>query len=194
MAKGSVSQAMKRVSHYLRNDFKEIVNPSAMPNPQWYKEKTKGTRKTSILSLVKASPTPFVCLNVCDVRGRPPALTRFPSLLRVQVVGTALGEYRKGWKHFLAGTQPDEAPGSERAPEDGGGGGDSEGNAAEDVCECLSPLPLSSSPSIRGNPALLVSDRLTSSFSGAQPNWPPSSARGERRAPSPTSRGCTERE
>jgi hypothetical protein len=37
-----VSQAVKRLAHYLRTDFKEIVNPSAMPNPTWHqKEPTK---------------------------------------------------------------------------------------------------------------------------------------------------------
>ena len=32
-----MSEAMKRFALYLRTDFKEIVNPSAMPNPPWHK-------------------------------------------------------------------------------------------------------------------------------------------------------------
>lgn len=47
-----VKDAVSKASNYLRHDFKEIVNPSAMPNPEWYKVK-ESAGKTSLWEFVK---------------------------------------------------------------------------------------------------------------------------------------------
>lgn len=61
-----------RVSRYLREDFKEIVNPSAMPNPRWYEEKARA------------------------------GAGRGSQLGTLAVLRRALEEYRKGWGAFLS--------------------------------------------------------------------------------------------
>ncbi|QDZ21135.1 hypothetical protein HOP50_05g36630 [Chloropicon primus] len=51
MTRGS-GGLVERVSRYLRKDFKEIVNPSAIPNPEWYQEKARAAGKASLLGAV----------------------------------------------------------------------------------------------------------------------------------------------
>ena len=48
-----LKETVRKVAHYLRTDFKEIVNPSAMPNPEWYK--ASSTRKPTLGEFVKVS-------------------------------------------------------------------------------------------------------------------------------------------
>eukprot|EP00212_Chloropicon_laureae_P000471 CAMPEP_0198453694 /NCGR_PEP_ID=MMETSP1453-20131121/8761_1 /TAXON_ID=1461543 ORGANISM="Unidentified sp., Strain RCC701" /NCGR_SAMPLE_ID=MMETSP1453 /ASSEMBLY_ACC=CAM_ASM_001118 /LENGTH=67 /DNA_ID=CAMNT_0044177319 /DNA_START=16 /DNA_END=216 /DNA_ORIENTATION=+ len=52
-----LKETVRKVAHYLRTDFKEIVNPSAMPNPEWYK--ASSTRKPTLGEFVKVCGLAF---------------------------------------------------------------------------------------------------------------------------------------
>ena len=125
-----VKDAVSKASNYLRHDFKEIVNPSAMPNPEWYKVK-ESAGKTSLWEFVKVKIylliLSFFIFQENEKEWNENKLLTFWTsffLFLFQIFGLAFREYSIGWKHFVLGTT--------REKEKEGGGETKEGGGKED--------------------------------------------------------------